>query len=185
MSATERIELAAEALVQTIKENGYRIDDIAIEDIQDDQVELFRYPPEEYHTAVCAVPDGAAAQQPQPRPPTYSTGSTDGQTTVQLSIKEWEPPHNWDGEAQAPAGWPHTAVDALIQLFTGHTPDASAHGAVALPVPLARHIAVLIEDWCANCFDHTPTALQSSHIQCWYGQGITLYQIWTSQPNRP
>lgn len=63
MSAKERIELAADALVQTIKENGYRIDDVAVDDIESHQVELFRYPPHEYHTAICAVPDDTANQE--------------------------------------------------------------------------------------------------------------------------
>ena len=195
MSATEKIELAAQVLVQTIEENGYRIDDVPVDEIRDDQVELFRYPPEEYHTAVCAVPDEAATQQSQDRPPTYTTAPNDGEPTAQLFINDWEPPHTWEGTVKAPAHWPHAAVDALVQLFTGRSPAISAHGAVPLPTPMARHIAVLIEDWCANGFDHVPTTndpftaihypnahpQRAAHVQAWYAQGITLYQIWSAQ----
>ena len=199
MSATEKIESAAEALVQTIKENGYRIDDLPVDDIREDQVELFRYPPEEYHTAVCAVSDEAAAQPSQDRPPTYTTAPKDGESTAQLSMNDWQAPHTWQGPAKAPNHWPHAAVDNLVQLFTGRGPDASAHGAVPLPAPAARHIAVLIEDWCTNSFDqdepdpghNAPSSAigclnarrqRAAHIQAWYGQGITLYQIWSAQP---
>lgn len=160
MSATEKIELAAEALVQTIRENGYRIDDVAVDAIRKDQVELFRYPPEEYHTAVCAVPDEAATEESHARPPTYTTAPQDGEPTVRLSTEDWEPPHTWEGPLKAPADWPHAAVDALVQLFTNRSPAATAHGPVPLPLPLARHIAVLIEDWCVNGFDQDPPALR-------------------------
>ena len=160
MSATEKIEMAAEALVQTIRENGYRIADVAVDDIRPDQVELFRYPPEEYHTAVCAVPDEAATHEPQARPPTYTTAPREGEPTARLSMEDWDPPHTWEGPVKAPDNWPHATVDALVQLFTNRSPAATAHGPVPLPAPLARHIALLIEDWCANDFDHDLPALR-------------------------
>lgn len=69
MSPAEKIEKAAETLVRTIKDNGYHIDDVPVEQLGQGQVELFRYPPEEYHTAICAVPDAPEAQGPAALPP--------------------------------------------------------------------------------------------------------------------
>ena len=45
-----------ETLTRTINENGYTIEDVAIEDISPNQVELYRYPPDTYDMAVVAAP---------------------------------------------------------------------------------------------------------------------------------
>ena len=68
----ERIEKAAEALVLAIKENGYHIDDIPVEQLGQGEIELFRYAPDDYHWAICAVPDAPEAQAPAALPPPTS-----------------------------------------------------------------------------------------------------------------
>ena len=69
MSPAERIEKAAEALVRAVQDNGYHIDDdVPVERLGQGQIERFRYPPEECHPAICAVPNTPEAQAPAALP---------------------------------------------------------------------------------------------------------------------
>lgn len=55
----------------------------------------------------------------------------------------------WKETDSVKAEWPHAAVNALVNLFTGQNPleDTECKG-VEIPEALGWHIAVLMEAWC-------------------------------------
>ena len=57
MTPHQKIEKALENLSATISQNGYTIMDVPTEDIADDQIELYRYPPDLYDMTIVAAPD--------------------------------------------------------------------------------------------------------------------------------
>ena len=56
MNSAEAIEAAVEQLTQLISQEGYEITDHDVEEMPEDAIELYRYPPEEYDQVVCATP---------------------------------------------------------------------------------------------------------------------------------
>ena len=62
MTPAEKIEKAMENLTNTITQNGYVIDDLPTGDLPDNAVELYRYPPDTYDFAICAIPQDQTGQ---------------------------------------------------------------------------------------------------------------------------
>ena len=56
MNAKEEISNAMDRLIKTMNDNGYQVEDMAVDEMTDDHVELFRYPPDTYDQVICAVP---------------------------------------------------------------------------------------------------------------------------------
>ena len=68
MNPARKIQEAMENLTNTINENGYKIADMPVEDMDEDTVEFYRYPADTFDYAICAVPDLETARDPGPRP---------------------------------------------------------------------------------------------------------------------
>ena len=61
--AQQTINKAFTIFLELLEHLDWEIIDLAIDDPQEPSVELFRYPPLEYHTAICAVPRQAAKEE--------------------------------------------------------------------------------------------------------------------------
>ena len=58
-SSEERAQAIQQAMMQltaTINQNGFAISDHLVDEIPEDAIELYRYPPDEYAYAICATP---------------------------------------------------------------------------------------------------------------------------------
>ena len=58
-SSEERAQAIQQAMTQltaTIKQNGSVISDHLVDEIPEDAIKLYRYPPDEYEYAICATP---------------------------------------------------------------------------------------------------------------------------------
>ena len=112
---------------------------------------------------------------------------------ARLDMEHWKRPESWDPQNEAPQDWPVNAVDALISLFTGKTATEAGENGIELPDSLARHIAVLMEDWQGHEYglNNTPQPGEDRrvkradrtlrHVQRWYGQGIRLHEARLNQ----
>ena len=58
-SSEERLQAIRQAMAQlttTINQNGFALSDHPVDEIPEDAIELYRYPPDNYDFAVCATP---------------------------------------------------------------------------------------------------------------------------------
>ena len=68
---------------------------------------------------------------------------------AKLELDGWSSPEFWPEDFSIPTGygWPMSAIDALLNLFTGNSSMTSDHEGIEILDCLAWHIATLIDDW--------------------------------------
>ena len=62
-----------------------------------------------------------------------------------LELNGWIRPEYWEGDKGSHPGWPNTAVNALIHLFTGDNANDHENEGIEIPDLLGWHIAALAE----------------------------------------
>ena len=126
----------------------------------------------------------------------YISGKGDTELSIccsSLELDGWIIPEYWEGDERSHPGWPNSAVNALIHLFTGDNANDHENEGIEIPDMLGWHIAALAEIYAGHDTGAIldPHTRESTEIwgeeawrlrrtiieinQRWYRDGIALY----------